>query len=136
MRVILLGTGAAAPDPERGGSAILISLGEHHYLFDCGPGATRQLVKAQVSPAEVGTVFLSHLHFDHIADFPYFLLTGWILDRARPSWSARRKRKPLSITCSPTAPSPRTSRRAPGIPGAGRSRRLRGAGAPYDRHSR
>ncbi len=83
MRVILLGTGAAAPDPERGGSAILISLGEHHYLFDCGPGATRQLVKAQVSPAEVGTVFLSHLHFDHIADFPYFLLTGWILDRAR-----------------------------------------------------
>jgi ribonuclease Z len=26
-------------------------------------------------------VFLSHLHFDHIADFPYFLLSTWIFGR-------------------------------------------------------
>ena len=79
MRVLMLGTGAAAPDPERGGSAILITHGGRHYLVDCGAGATRQVIRAQVDPTEVAHV--SHLHYDHIADFPYFLLTSWICDR-------------------------------------------------------
>ncbi len=83
MRIIMLGTGAALADPERGGSGILISVGERDYMFDCGPGATRRLLQAHIDPTGVDTVFLSHLHYDHIADFPYFLLTSWIGDRER-----------------------------------------------------
>ena len=81
MRITMLGTSAAAPDPERADSAILISVEDQHYLFDCGHGATRQMVAANIDPTEVDTVFLSHLHYDHIADFAYFLLTTWICDR-------------------------------------------------------
>ena len=84
MRVMMLGTGAAAPDPERGGSAILITVQGRHYLFDCGAGATRQMIAGHVNPATVDNVFLSHLHYDHIIDFPYFLLTSWICDRENP----------------------------------------------------
>jgi ribonuclease Z len=81
MRVIMLGTGAALVDPDRNHSSILITVSGRHYLFDCGHGATRQLVRAGVDPVDVDVVFLSHLHFDHIADFPYFLLSTWIFGR-------------------------------------------------------
>jgi len=56
MKITMLGTGAALPDPDRGQSAILLTLDDDtHYLFDCGEGATRQMVRANVDPAKVGT---------------------------------------------------------------------------------
>ena len=82
MRITMLGTGAALPDPDRGQSAILVSTDSgRHYLLDCGEGATRQMVRANVNPADVGVVFLTHLHHDHICDFPYFVISGWMLNR-------------------------------------------------------
>ena len=82
MKITMQGTGAALPDPERGQTAILLSLESgRHYLFDCGEGATRQMVRANVNPAEVGLVFLTHLHHDHISDFPNFVISGWLLNR-------------------------------------------------------
>lgn len=84
MRVIMLGTAAAAPDPNRNHSAILVSVRDRHYLLDCGHGATHQLIRENINPVHVDTVFLSHLHYDHIADFPFFLLTSWITDREKP----------------------------------------------------
>ena len=84
MRVIMLGTGAAMIDPDRHQSAIVATVRGRHYLFDCGNGATRQLVRAGIDPATIDAVFLSHLHFDHIADFPYFMLSTWIVGRPNP----------------------------------------------------
>jgi len=81
MRVTMLGTSAAAPDPDRGGSGIILTVRGRHYLFDCGANTTRSMIKSHINPTEVNTVFLSHLHYDHIVDFPYFLLTSWICDR-------------------------------------------------------
>lgn len=82
MKITLLGTGAALPAPERGQSAILLSLNSgKHYLFDCGEGATRQMVRADVNPADVSMVFLTHLHHDHISDFPNFVISSWLLNR-------------------------------------------------------
>ena len=82
MRVIMLGTGAALFDPDRHHSSILITVRDRHYLFDCGHGATLQMVRAGVDPTTVDVVFLSHLHYDHISEFPYFMLSTWICDRA------------------------------------------------------
>ena len=81
MRIIMLGTGAALCDPDRNHSSIVITVRDRNYLFDCGHGATHQLMRAGVDPVGINVVFLSHLHFDHIADFPYFMLTTWIFDR-------------------------------------------------------
>ena len=38
-------------------------------------------VVGDVNPADVGLVFLTHLHHDHIADFPYFVISSWMLNR-------------------------------------------------------
>jgi len=77
----MLGTGAALPDPDRHQSAILITVHDRHYLLDCGHGATRQLVRAHVDPAAVNVILLSHLHYDHIADFAFFMIATWMSDR-------------------------------------------------------
>jgi ribonuclease Z len=81
MKVIMLGTGAALVDPDRNHSSILVTIRSRHYLLDCGHGATHQLLRAGIDPVDVGVIFLSHLHFDHIADFPYFMLSTWIFGR-------------------------------------------------------
>ena len=55
MKITMLGTGAALPDPDRGQSVILISSDAgKHYLFDCGEGAARQMVRANINPADGG----------------------------------------------------------------------------------
>ena len=59
----------------------MLTVRGRHYLFDCGANTTRSMIKSHINPVDVNTVFLSHLHYDHIVDFPYFLLTSWICDR-------------------------------------------------------
>ena len=47
MRIVMLGTGAALPDPDRCHTSILITLDSgRHLMLDCGHGATRQLIRA------------------------------------------------------------------------------------------
>ena len=82
IRIVMLGTGAALVDPDRGHSGIVLSVEGRHYLLDIGHGATRQLVRANIDPAQVNNVFISHLHFDHIADAGYFVISTWMMNRA------------------------------------------------------
>ena len=82
IRVVMLGTGAALVDPDRGHSGIVLSVDGRHYLLDIGHGTTRQLVRANIDPAEVNRVLISHLHFDHIADTAYFVISTWMGNRA------------------------------------------------------
>lgn len=82
LKITMLGTGAALPDPDRAQSSILITLNNgKNYLFDCGEGSTRQMVRANINPAEVPWVFLSHLHYDHICGLPFFVLSSWVFNR-------------------------------------------------------
>lgn len=82
MKITMLGTGAALPDPERAQSAILVTLDNgKNYLFDCGEGATRQMVRANINPADVPWVFVSHLHYDHVCGLPFFVLSSWVFNR-------------------------------------------------------
>lgn len=83
MRIILLGTGAALPDPDRCHTAILLTLDNgRHFLIDCGHGATRQMMRVNVNPAEVSHLLLTHLHHDHVCELPFFVISAWMLGRA------------------------------------------------------
>jgi ribonuclease Z len=81
VRITMLGTGAALVDPDRGHSGVALSVEGRHYLLDIGHGTTRQLVRAHIDPAQVNHVFISHLHFDHIEDAGYFVLSTWMMNR-------------------------------------------------------
>ncbi len=82
MKITMLGTGAAFVDPDRAQSGVLVTLDNGcHYLFDCGAGIVRNMVRANVNPADVPFVFLTHLHHNHICDFALFTITGWMWAR-------------------------------------------------------
>lgn len=67
----LLGTaGGPGGLPRGAGIASLISVGDKHYLVDAGEGVSRQISRANLSEADISTVFLTHLHNDHTAGLP------------------------------------------------------------------
>ncbi len=77
MELTLLGTGTPAPLMHRAGSSYLVRLGDEALLFDCGPGSVRRLLRKGVSPAQITALFLTHLHYDHCADYGYLVLNRW-----------------------------------------------------------
>jgi ribonuclease Z len=84
MQLIVVGSGSAVPDPLRGNPSIAVVVDDEPLLFDCGERATVNLVRAGISPLDVGHIFFTHLHWDHIADFNYFLMTVWNCGKSNP----------------------------------------------------
>ncbi len=75
FELFFLGTAAAAPAPERGLPATLVSCGRERFLVDCGEGTTRQLARGRVGFRALQTVLLTHLHFDHLGGLAGFVAT-------------------------------------------------------------
>ncbi|MGH8546677.1 MAG: MBL fold metallo-hydrolase, partial [Gammaproteobacteria bacterium] len=81
MEICFLGTGAPYPDPLRGSSAILVDAGSARMLFDCGRACVQQMARLQIDPASVTHCFLTHGHYDHVADYALLVLTSWRFGR-------------------------------------------------------
>ncbi|MCZ6633699.1 MAG: MBL fold metallo-hydrolase [bacterium] len=77
LSLTLLGTGTPAPLVHRAGSGYLIQLEKESLLFDCGPGTIRRLLETGISPTQISTLFLTHLHYDHCVDYGYLVLNRW-----------------------------------------------------------
>lgn len=84
-RLILLGT-AGGPTPKVGRSAPAQALvvDGHTYVVDCGNGVAAQLVKAGVPLDSLTSVFLTHHHSDHNADYGTLLLLAWASNLTTP----------------------------------------------------
>ncbi|PSQ31136.1 hypothetical protein BRD09_04820, partial [Halobacteriales archaeon SW_10_68_16] len=83
MRVTFLGTGGAVPTVQRGTSAILVAREGDRLLFDCGEGTQRQMMR-YATGFDVGHVFITHLHGDHVLGLPGLLQTWDFNDRESP----------------------------------------------------
>lgn len=81
MKITMLGTGAALLDPDRGHTSIAVQIQEKTYLLDIGTGATRKMIESYIDPLTVEALFLTHLHFDHTADLPVFVIGSWMSNR-------------------------------------------------------
>lgn len=75
MRIVVLGSAAAMPSPFRNPSSIGIRFGGNVYLMDCGEGTQRQLMRFGLSYSKVKSIFISHLHADHILGIPGLVYT-------------------------------------------------------------
>ena len=77
-RLILLGTGGGPrPRANSSASAQVVVAGGGLYVVDCGDGVARQLVRAELSLADLREVFITHHHSDHDADYGNLLLFAW-----------------------------------------------------------
>ncbi|UOQ94756.1 MBL fold metallo-hydrolase [Halobacillus shinanisalinarum] len=80
-KVTMLGTGSPRPDLDRSGPSQVLHLGDAPVLIDCGEGTTAQLQRAGIPPQSITTLFMTHLHSDHLLGYGQFLLGGWGLGR-------------------------------------------------------
>ncbi len=78
LKVTLLGTSNPNPVINRFGPSILVQAGGENLLFDCGRGATIRLWQLRIPLGTVNTLFLTHLHSDHVVGIPDLWLTGWL----------------------------------------------------------
>ena len=91
FRVTLLGTGTPVPSITRFGPSTLVEAGPEKLLFDCGRGATQRLWQLKIKFSDVSSLFLTHLHSDHIVGIPDLWATGWL----NQAWGGRRE--PLAV---------------------------------------
>jgi ribonuclease Z len=78
MHVIITGSSSALPDPERGNASAAVAVEGHLLQFDCGRGAMEGLCRVGINPLDVDCLFFTHLHFDHIATYGYFVISSWM----------------------------------------------------------
>lgn len=77
MRLTVLGSGTAQPQPDSPASGLLLRDGDTSLLLDCGTGAVSRL-QAYLDPRALSAVIVGHFHGDHFLDLvPLRYLFPW-----------------------------------------------------------
>lgn len=77
MKVTILGSGSPDPSTTRASSGYLVEIENDLILFDHGAGAHENFLRTGHSSTDVNTLFLSHLHSDHILDYARLVHSRW-----------------------------------------------------------
>lgn len=86
VKLILLGT--------KGGPSLLSSevlpqstalvVGQDVYLIDAGYGASYRLLEAGIKLKDIKGIFITHMHSDHILDYPSLIMNSWLSGLKHP----------------------------------------------------
>ena len=90
--IVILGSGSGFATSERFCTSIAVLAGEGFYLFDCGEPVGPLLFRAGIDPLALRTLFISHMHPDHVGGLATLLFAVYL-----PGRSGARKFKPWSI---------------------------------------
>ena len=86
-QLVLLGTGSPRCSPQEYQTAAAIVVDQIPFVIDCGGGAVQRLAQAYakgIEPLALGNLhhlILTHLHPDHTAGLPDFIISTWIRGR-------------------------------------------------------
>jgi len=84
MAVRFLGSGDAFGSGGRLQACISVHVAGSHVLLDCGATSLVAMRRAEVQPADVDAVLVSHLHGDHFGGLPFLVLDAQFGRRHRP----------------------------------------------------
>lgn len=85
LHVFMCGSGSPMPDPARAGPCVGVIAGSHVMVFDTGSGGARRLARMGFPVGRLESVYLTHLHSDHIDGLGELLLQAWITgERSSP----------------------------------------------------
>ena len=80
-QVVLLGSGTPVPDGNKAEASVAIVTDDTAYVVDLGSGAVERATQAAERGIEAlrlpARVFITHLHSDHVLDYPELLWTVW-----------------------------------------------------------
>ncbi len=77
LRVVVCGSSAPLPHPDRAKACLAVIAGGKFYLVDIGPEATETFGMNLFPLQRVGAVFITHLHSDHIGELGEFAMQSW-----------------------------------------------------------
>ena len=80
----VLGTASAKPIPGRNQSAQVLSVRGRSFLIDCGEGVQTRLQESRISLLKIESIFISHIHGDHVFGLFGLLSTMGMLSRMTP----------------------------------------------------
>jgi ribonuclease Z len=81
FHVTILGSGSAMPTTLHNPPSQLVDVNEKLFLIDCGEGTQLQMRKFKIRMGKLHSVFISHLHGDHIFGLPGLVSTLSLLGR-------------------------------------------------------
>jgi ribonuclease Z len=84
MKIVLLGTSSAVPTLTRGLSSTALIREGDVFLFDCGEGTQLQLMRSGVKRSRIHSIFIGHLHGDHLYGIAGLLSTLHLDGRETP----------------------------------------------------
>jgi ribonuclease Z len=77
IRVTCLGSGNPPVRRAQAATGWLVELGNgDKFVFDVGGGTVQNLWSLMIHPALLDKLFLTHLHLDHVGDFPQYAIEG------------------------------------------------------------
>ena len=83
FQVTILGCGSAMPTTLHNPPSQLVEMDDKLFMIDCGEGTQLQMRKFKAGMGKLHSVFISHLHGDHIFGLPGLLTTISMLGRKK-----------------------------------------------------
>ena len=81
FQITILGCGSAMPTTLHNPPSQLVDINDKLFLIDCGEGTQLQMRKYKANMSKLHSLFISHLHGDHIFGLPGLLSTLSMLGR-------------------------------------------------------
>ena len=74
-RLRIVGAGTPTPTPNRWGTCFVLEICDQRLMIDCGPASTYKMQRMGTPCTSIRHLFFTHLHSDHVSDYPCFLMT-------------------------------------------------------------
>lgn len=90
--VVILGSGAGFATKDRFNTSVALLSGNEAYILDCGEPCSALVFRDGIDPLSIRSIFISHMHPDHVGGLPQLLFSIYL-----PARSTRSKHRAWSI---------------------------------------